>query len=79
MRAFAPNAWGFYDPSGNVWQWVADWYRPDYYAQIIVKADSDVQELADLRRSRYSLGAVVPEDLPAGQWRWIEDPAIVLP
>jgi sulfatase modifying factor 1 len=20
--------------SGNVWQWVSDWYRPDYYAQL---------------------------------------------
>jgi sulfatase modifying factor 1 len=24
VRAFAPNAWGFYDPAGNVWQWTAD-------------------------------------------------------
>jgi sulfatase modifying factor 1 len=20
--------------SGNVWQWVSDWYRPDYYARL---------------------------------------------
>ncbi len=26
VKAFAPNAWGIYDPVGNVWQYTADWY-----------------------------------------------------
>ena len=27
----APNIYGVYDMSGNIWEWVSDWYASDYY------------------------------------------------
>ena len=37
VAQFAPNAYGLYDVAGNAWEWVSDWYRPDYYAALAAK------------------------------------------
>jgi sulfatase modifying factor 1 len=34
VRTFPANGYGLYDMTGNAWQWVADWYRADYFAQL---------------------------------------------
>jgi uncharacterized protein (TIGR02996 family) len=33
VGSYQPNAWGLFDMHGNVWDWVADFFSPTYYAE----------------------------------------------
>lgn len=37
---FPPNGYGLFDMTGNAWQWVADWYRADYFAEQAAKTSA---------------------------------------
>jgi sulfatase modifying factor 1 len=34
VAKYPANGYGLFDMSGNVWEWVSDWYRPDTYATL---------------------------------------------
>jgi formylglycine-generating enzyme required for sulfatase activity len=34
VAQFPPNGYGLHDVGGNVWEWVTDFYHPEYYARL---------------------------------------------
>jgi formylglycine-generating enzyme len=59
--SFPPNAYGLCDMTGNVWQWVMDWYRADAYT--LVK-DAEAVDPTGPKNSYDPYDPGVPENAP---------------
>jgi formylglycine-generating enzyme len=66
VAQFPPNGYGLYDMAGNVWQWCSDWYRPDYYARLILAAGDAVVRNPRGPSSSYSPSDDQPQRVQRG-------------
>jgi len=42
VRTYPQNGYGLFDMTGNAWQWVADWYRADYFSMQVKEHGNQV-------------------------------------
>jgi formylglycine-generating enzyme required for sulfatase activity len=69
--SFAPNSWGLYDMTGNVWEWVNDRYQQDYYMSSETRdpAGPDVGQYRAIRGGGWYSG---PAQLRIKNRHWFE-------
>jgi formylglycine-generating enzyme required for sulfatase activity len=70
------SAFGAYDMSGGVWEWVEDYYAPDYYAQSTSRDNPRGPERGDQRVIRGGSYTNAPEDVTATRRVKADPPAV---
>ena len=65
VRTFPQNGYGLFDMTGNAWQWVADWYRADYFVMQAKEYGNSVVNTPQGPTSSYDLDDYgVPHNAP---------------
>lgn len=64
VKTFPPNGYGLYDMTGNAWQWVADWYRADYFARQAAASSGPIANPAGPADSFDPADPVAPANAP---------------
>jgi len=66
VDAYKPNGYGLYNVAGNVWEWCADWFSPDWHVTQppSVTADNPRGPGAPAINSPADLGGPVPGSAP---------------
>jgi formylglycine-generating enzyme len=69
---FDPNGYGLYDMAGNVSEWCADWFDPDYYSKA-TKQNPKGPESGEARVVRGGSWIAIPDNLRVA-FRWSSMP-----
>jgi len=56
VKSFPPNAFGLYEVSGNVWEWVLDTYYPNAYSKLEQGTDGYFKEYFDPEQQKVIRG-----------------------